>query len=89
MKLLTKDFYEAAYLLAKGMRLAKVMGSPKTVLLELEGSEEMGILKDKYHDHSAEVNVHSLKKQMKEVKDIVFTVLRNNGNTNQISMNIM
>ena len=89
MKLLTKDFYEAAYLLAKGMKLARVMGSPKTVLLELEGSEELDVLKDKYRNQSAEVNVHSLKKQMKEVKDIVFTVLRNNGANNQISLNVM
>ena len=89
MKLLTKDFYEAAYLLAKGMKLAKVMGSPKTVLLELEGSEELNVLKDKYRDHSAEVNVHSLKKQMKEVKNIVFTVLRNNRETEQISLNMI
>lgn len=89
MKLLTKDFYEAAYLLAKGMRLARVMGSPKTVLLELEGSEELDILKDQYRNHEAEVNVHNLKKQMKEVKDIVFTVLRNNGSTSQLSLNLL
>lgn len=76
MKLLTKDFYEAAFLLAKGMKIARVMGSPKTVLLELEGPEELNVLKDQYRDQKAEVNVHSLKKQLKEVKDIVFPVIR-------------
>ena len=88
MKLLTKDFYEAAYLLAKGMKLARILGSPKTVLLELEGSDELDILKDKYRNREAEVNVHSLKKQMREVKDIVFTVLRNNGGMENISCNL-
>ena len=89
MKLLTKDFYEAAYLLAKGMRICRVMGSPKTVLLELEGPEELDVLKDKYRKREAEVNVHNLKKQMKEVKDIVFTVLREakaNGRTELFSL---
>lgn len=89
MKLLTKDFYEAAYLLAKGMKIARVLGSPRTVLLELEGPEELDFLKDKYRRQEAEVNVHNLKKQMKEVKDIVFTVLRNNSQSEKLSYQLI
>ena len=72
-----------------GMKVARVMSSPKTVLLEMEGPENMGILKTKYENHQAEVNVHSLKTQLKEVKDIVFPVMRRareNGMSEQFSM---
>lgn len=76
MKILTKDLYEAAYLLSKGMKIAKVFGGRNTVLLEIEGDEALDVLKNKYQSQEAVINIHSLKKQMREVRDIVFAVLR-------------
>jgi hypothetical protein len=76
MKLLTKDLYEAAYLKAKGMKLAKVMQSRNSVLLEFEGGGDLDVLKSKYREGRAEVNVLKLKDEMREVKDIVFSLMR-------------
>ena len=88
MKILTKDLFEAAFLLSKGMKVSRVLGSPRTVLLELEGSEELNILKEKYQNREAEANVHSLKNQLREVKDLVFTVVRNHQGSDKICCNL-
>ncbi len=82
MKLLTKDLYEAAYLKAQGMKISKVFGSRNSVLMEFEGNNELDILKNKYREGRAEMNIHTFKDEMREIKDIVFSVLRetkNNG----------
>ena len=81
MKLLTKDLYEAAYLKAQGMKIRKVFGSRNSVLMEFEGNGELDILKNKYREGRAEINIHTLKDEMREIKDIVFSVLRESRNS--------
>ena len=76
MRLVTKDLYEAAYLLSKGMKLSKVLGSNKSVLLIFEGNNNLDVLKNKYREGKAEANILKFKSQMRDVKDIVFSVLR-------------
>ncbi len=71
MQIITKDLFEAAYLLAKGMRLSKAMGGRKSVLLLLEGNEDLGVLKSQYRQGCAEVNVKAFRKEMKEIRYFV------------------
>lgn len=76
MKIITKDLFEASYLLSKGMHLQDVYGDRHTILFQFEGDESLGILKSRYERGRAEANVRTLKKQMTLIKDIMFTKLR-------------
>ena len=71
MQILTKDLFEAAYLLAKGMRLSKAMGGRESVLLLLEGAENFSLLKSQYRQGYAEVNVKAFRKEMKQIRYFV------------------
>jgi hypothetical protein len=83
MKLLTKDLFEAAFLLSQGMQIVRVHGNGRTVLLEFDGDDNLNVLKNKYSERKAEANVHILKQQLAEVKDIVFSVMRNAKRSNE------
>lgn len=76
MRVLTTDLYEAAYLKAKGMKIARVLKSKNSALLEFEGNADLDVLKNKYRERHAEINVHQLKNELRQIKDIVFTVMR-------------
>ena len=76
MKFITKDIFEAAYLKAKGMRMSRAIKSRHSVLLEFEGDVELDILKTNYQAGRAEVNIKNLKDELREVKDVVFSIMR-------------
>ena len=76
MKLLTKDLYEASYLLAKGMKLEEVLRNNRTVLFRFEGSEDLQVLKTKYDEGRAEVNVQSLRESLNHLRDLLFEKIR-------------
>lgn len=76
MKVLTKDLFEAAFLKSRGMRLMQVHGNAHSVVMEFDGDESLEVLKNQYENRRAEVNVHALKKQLAEVKDLVFAAVR-------------
>lgn len=76
MKLLTKDLFEAAFLKSRGMRLMQVHGNAHSVVMEFDGDESLEVLKNQYESRRAEVNVHALKKQLAEVKDLLFAAVR-------------
>ncbi|EKD28615.1 MAG: hypothetical protein ACD_79C00259G0002 [uncultured bacterium] len=76
MKIITKDLYEASYLLSKGMQLQEVFGDQKTILFQFEGNENLSVLKNQYEKGRAEVNVRKLKQNMTLIKDIMFTKIR-------------
>ena len=76
MKVLTKDLFEAAFLKSRGMRLMQVHGNAHSVVMEFDGDESLEVLKNQYESRRAEVNVHALKKQLAEVKDLVFSAVR-------------
>lgn len=76
MKLLTKDLYEASYLLAKGMKLEEVLRNNRTVLFRFEGSEDLQVLKTKYDEGRAEVNVQSLRESLNHLRDLLFEKVR-------------
>jgi hypothetical protein len=75
MQIITKDLFEAAFLLVKGMKVSKALRGEKTVLLILEGNESLGILKSQYRQGQAEVNVKSFRKEMKEIRWFVRQVM--------------
>jgi hypothetical protein len=72
MNILTKDLFEASFLLAKGMRLEGVLRNNRTVLFRFEGTEDLEVLKSKYQEGRAEVNVRILKNSLNHLRDIVF-----------------
>ena len=76
MKLLTKDLFEASYLLAKGMKLEEVLRNRRTVLFRFEGSEDLEVLKSRYEEGRAEVNVHSLRASLNHLRDLLFEKVR-------------
>ena len=76
MKVLTKDLFEAAFLKSRGMQLMRVHGNAHSVVMEFGGDESLEVLKNQYESRRAEVNVHTLKKQLAEVKDLVFAAVR-------------
>lgn len=76
MKIITKDLFEASYLLAKGMCLQNTISDNKTILFQFEGKENLGVLKNKYEDGRAEVNVRHLKNSMNHLRDIMFLKLK-------------
>ena len=76
MKVLTKDLFEAAFLKSRGMQLMRVHGNAHSGVMEFDGDESLKVLKNQYESKRAEVNVHALKKQLAEVKDIVFAAVR-------------
>ena len=71
MQIITRDLFEAAYLLAKGMRATKAFGGREAVLLLFEGDEKLGILKSQYRQGFAEVNVKAFRKEMKQIRYFV------------------
>ena len=76
MKLLTKDLFEASYLLAKGMKLEEVLRNRRTVLFRFEGTEDLEVLKSKYDEGRAEVNVQSLRESLNHLRDLLFEKVR-------------
>jgi len=76
MKIITRDLFEASYLLTKGMDLQDIFGDRETILFQFEGDENLGVLKRKYDLQHAEANVHHLKKNLTHIKDIMFAKLR-------------
>ena len=76
MKVLTKDLFEAAFLKSRGMQLMRVHGNAHCVVMEFDWDESLEVLKNQYESRRAEVNVHALKKQLAEVKDLVFAAVR-------------
>lgn len=78
MNILTKDLFEASYLLAKGMRLEEVLKNNRTVVFRFEGSEDLEVLKSRYEEGRAEVNVRTLKNSLNHLRDIVFQNIRQN-----------
>ena len=76
MKILTKDLFEASYLLAKGMKLEEVLRNRRTVLFRFEGSDDLKVLKSKYDEGRAEVNVHSLRESLNHLRDLLFEKVR-------------
>ena len=76
MKLLTKDLFEASYLLSKGMKLEEVLRNRRTVLFRFEGSEDLEVLKSRYEEGRAEVNVHSLRASLNHLRDLLFEKVR-------------
>ncbi len=76
MKIITKDLFEASFLLAKGMRLQDVISNNKTILFQFEGKDNLELLKSKYTTGRAEVNVHHLKNSMNHLKDMMFMKLK-------------
>lgn len=77
MKIITKDLYEASYLMSKGMHLQEISGDRQTILFQFEGNESLGFLKKRYTQGRANANVHELKKSMTYLKDIMFAKIRN------------
>lgn len=75
MKIITKDLFEASYLLAMGMSLTHVFGENKTVLFQFEGKEELEVLKSKYDKGRAEVNIRRFRNSMNVVRDKLFITL--------------
>jgi hypothetical protein len=73
MKIITKDLYEASYLLAKGTHLDKVLKDRKTVLFQFEGKEDLEVLKSKFDQGRAEVNVRRLRNSINHLRDIIFS----------------
>lgn len=76
MQIVTKDLFEAAYLLSQGMRVVRLFGSNRTVLLCIEGGDSLSQLKASYRKGQAEINVRDLKREFKEVRDLVFSKRR-------------
>ena len=75
MKIITKDIFEASYLLAMGMRLTDILGDRKTVLFQFEGTKELEALKSKYDKGRAEVNIRRFRNSMNVVRDKLFEAL--------------
>ena len=73
MRIITKDLFEASYLLSKGMHLHKVLRDRKTVLFQFEGKEELGVLKTKFEGGHAEANVKRLRNSINHLRDIIFS----------------
>lgn len=101
MRMITKDLFEAAYLLSQGMRVVKVFGSERTVLLCIAPPEYSSALSDKsqvfttgderllackqaYRQGEAEINVKALKRELKQVRDLVFNRKRELQNKKEI-----
>ncbi|EKD28554.1 MAG: hypothetical protein ACD_79C00278G0001 [uncultured bacterium] len=76
MKIITKDLFEASYLMSQGMQLQNVSGDNQTVLFQFEGAEELSVLKSKYEKGRAEANVRQFRNSMNYLKDILFSKLR-------------
>ena len=76
MRILTKDLFEASYLLAKGMKLEEVLRNNRTVLFRFEGSEDLQVLKTRYDEGRAEVNVQSLRESLNHLRDLLFEKVR-------------
>ncbi len=76
MKIITKDLFEASYLMSKGMQLQNVSGDNQTILFQFEGAEELSVLKSKYEKGRAEANVRQFRNSMNYLKDILFSKLK-------------
>lgn len=72
MKIITKDMFEASYLLAMGMHLTEVLGERKTILFQFEGKQELEILKSKYDEGRAEVNIRRFRNSLNVIRDKLF-----------------
>lgn len=75
MKIITKDIFEASYLLAMGMQLTQILGDRRTVLFQFEGKHELEVLKSKYDKGRAEVNIRRFRNSMNVVRDKLFITL--------------
>ena len=72
MKIITKDLFEASYLMAKGMHLKEVSSEQKTILFQFEGESDLNVLKNKYDAGRAEVNVRRLRNSLNVMREILF-----------------
>ncbi len=76
MKIITRDLFEASYLLAMGMHLTEVFGEHKTVLFQFEGKDELEVLKSRYDHGRAEVNIRRFRNSMNLIRDKLFDTLK-------------
>lgn len=81
MRLLTTDIYEGAYLLSKGIELEKLWlrgnNGKRCVVFEFAGSEA-DLLRSNYQKGHAQANVIKFKQSLNELKDRMFSVIREN-----------
>ncbi|MCK5707805.1 MAG: hypothetical protein KAI43_09135 [Candidatus Aureabacteria bacterium] len=90
MRILTTDIYEGAYLLSQGAVLDNIwldQNKPnRSVIFEFMG-EDVLVLRKKYQKGQASANVLRLKTSLNELKDRMFSLLRENrlrGEKNEI-----
>jgi len=77
MQLITKDLFEASYLLTEGVPLKRILGDERTVLFLFEGDEtNLLSLKTRFDGGHAQTNVTTLKKNMTYLKDVMFSLIR-------------
>ena len=77
MKIITKDLFEASYLMAKGMHLKEVQSERKIILFQFEGESDLDVLKKRYDTGRAEVNVRRLRNSLNVMRDIIFEKRQN------------
>ena len=79
MRILTTDIYEGAYLLSQGAALENIwldQNKPsRSVIFEFIG-ENVLVLRKKYQKGQASANVLRLKTSLNEIKDRMFSLLR-------------
>lgn len=79
MRILTTDIYEGAYLLSQGALLDNIwldQSKPnRSVIFEFLG-EDVLMLRKKYQKGQASANVLRLKTSLTEIKDRMFSLLR-------------
>lgn len=79
MKLLTNDLYEGAWLLSQGIELSRMWldrSGKKVVVFEFTG-EDVLTFQNQYKNGKAEVNVVKLKSALREMKDRMFWLIKN------------
>lgn len=87
MRILTRDLYEGAYLLSRGMELKEIWkdgnNGKKSVVFEFMG-DDVDLLRKDYQIGKAEVNILKLKSSLNELKDRMFNILRNKEDRDEI-----
>lgn len=79
MRLLTTDLFEGAYLMSCGMELRDIWtddGDYKRSVVFEFGGDDIELLKDEYRKGVASANVLEFKRSLNELKDRMFTILR-------------
>jgi len=79
MKLLTTDFYLAAYLKAEGMQLVNHEREDRRSIFQFEG-ENIENLKDEYENGQAKVYVQDIKTAIRQLKTKMYSQQPNNDN---------